>query len=137
MILEACERLNAHPQITLIELSDRFETVAVGPTPQPDFINAVARIRTSLAPRELLNAMLRIEADMGRVRTHRWGPRLIDLDILIYDDVVIDEPGLVIPHPHMHVRRFVLDPLVTIAPDLRHPSMGQSIEELRRSHPSD
>lgn len=82
-----------------------------------------------LAPAELLDCIKQIEVDMGRQPAKKWGPRLIDIDILFYDDWVVDEPGLQIPHPHLNERAFVLQPLSDIAPQLRHPLTGQSVSE--------
>lgn len=94
------------------------------------FVNAVAEIRTVLTPRDLLSALLRIESRMGRVRTERWGPRVIDLDLLLYGQSVIEEPGLTVPHPELHKRRFVLVPLNEIAPYAVHPVFGISVRGL-------
>jgi 2-amino-4-hydroxy-6-hydroxymethyldihydropteridine diphosphokinase len=97
---------------------------------QPEFINAVAGIETELSPRALMQAMLAIERDFGRDRSgDRWGPRILDLDLLWFDDRVIDEPGLRVPHPHLHERAFVLLPLAEIAQDLQIPGRG-SISDL-------
>ena len=116
--------------LRLIALSSFYESKPVGPEDQPDFMNAAAAVRTPLAPRSLLETLQTIEAAMGRRRLERWGPRNIDLDILLYDDFVLSEPDLVVPHPLMHLRRFVLAPLCEIAPDARHPVLGMSVREL-------
>jgi 2-amino-4-hydroxy-6-hydroxymethyldihydropteridine diphosphokinase len=101
------------------------ETDPVGYLDQPRFVNAVALVGTDLAPRALLDRLLGIECDLGRTRDGpRFGPRTIDLDLLLYDDLVLDEPGLTIPHPRMHERRFVLEPLAEIAPGLVVPGHG-------------
>jgi 2-amino-4-hydroxy-6-hydroxymethyldihydropteridine diphosphokinase len=115
----AIERLGALGVVEAV--SPFFDTAPVGYTEQPRFLNAAARLRTDLPPRDLLHELLEIEASLGRVRTIRWGPRVIDLDLLLYDDMVIDEPDLVVPHPRLHERRFVLEPLAALAPDLTHP----------------
>jgi 2-amino-4-hydroxy-6-hydroxymethyldihydropteridine diphosphokinase len=115
---------------TVEAVSPFLDTAPVGYTEQPRFLNAVARLRTDLAPRDLLDALLGIERALGRVRTTRWGPRTIDLDLLLYDDAVIDEPGLVVPHPRLHERRFALIPLAALAPDLAHPIFHRTIGQL-------
>jgi len=94
------------------------------------FVNCVAALETGLAPSELLAALQGIERDMGRIRTVMWGPRTIDLDILFYGDLVISGPDLRVPHPEIANRRFVLEPLCEIAPDLRHPLLGGAMREL-------
>jgi 2-amino-4-hydroxy-6-hydroxymethyldihydropteridine diphosphokinase len=107
------------------------ETDPVGVKDQPKFVNAVAEVRTELPPRELLELLVAIERELGRDRSkeRRWGPRLIDLDLLLYGDEVIDEPGLTIPHPRLAERRFVLEPLHELAPDLMLPD-GRAIRDL-------
>jgi dihydrofolate synthase/folylpolyglutamate synthase len=117
-LAEAVRRLSASPQIRVVAASSLYESAAVGYTAQPDFLNAVVRIATPCAPHELLALCLRIESELGRVRRERWGPRPIDIDVLLYDEVVLDEPALTIPHPRMRERNFVLTPLAEIAPTL-------------------
>jgi 2-amino-4-hydroxy-6-hydroxymethyldihydropteridine diphosphokinase len=97
---------------------------------QPWFLNCVAAIETEMTPRELLTFALRIEAEMGRLRMKEKGPRNIDIDVVLFGDRVVDEPGLKIPHPAMHRRRFVLEPLVEIAPAARHPVLGKTAQQL-------
>ena len=97
---------------------------------QPHFINSVLRLQTDLTPSELLQRLQRIEQALGRQRGIRWGPRTIDLDVLLYDDIVMREEALEIPHPRMHERRFVLEPLCDIAPEIRHPLLGKTAREL-------
>jgi 2-amino-4-hydroxy-6-hydroxymethyldihydropteridine diphosphokinase len=98
---------------------------------QPDFVNAVAKIVTDLAPQALLQALLHIEHQHGRERTFRNAPRTLDLDVLLYDDVQLHEHGLTIPHPQMHLRAFVLQPLLEIAPDINIPGVGQAHRALQ------
>ena len=102
----------------------------MGVLDQPWFVNAVAAIHTTLSPEDLLAALLQVEAAMGRVRTRRWGPRLVDLDILLYDDAVIHTERLQVPHPAMASRGFVLLPLAEIAPQACHPVLHQTITQL-------
>lgn len=111
-------------------ISSIYETEPVDYTDQAWFLNLAVAVETEMAPVELLQTTQRIEAQMGRKKTVPKGPRLIDLDILLYDDEIIDLPELQIPHPAMHLRRFVLRPLTEIAPEARHPGMHQSIAEL-------
>lgn len=108
-----------------------------GPPGQQDYLNAVVAIRTTLGPRPLLDVLRRIEQQLGRRRVERWGPRTIDLDLLLYDQQVIDEHDLVVPHPRMHQRRFVMAPLAEIAPDTMHPVLGRSANEILRDLPND
>ena len=120
-IREALDLLSGYEDIRLIRESFLYETVPIGYTDQPDFLNAVAEIQTDLPPAELLDITLGIEKEIGRARNLRWGPRVIDIDILIYDHVTVDTPELIIPHPRMMERAFVLVPLAEIAPDLELP----------------
>ena len=113
----------------VVSVSSLRETDPVGKTDQPKFLNGVAALDTSLSPRELLDLLLSIERELGRERRERWGPRVIDLDLLLYGDEIVDEPGLNVPHPRLHERRFVLEPLAEIAPGLVIPGRGR-VEEL-------
>ncbi len=113
-----------------------YETAAWGVTEQPDFLNQVLAVRTDLPPRVLLDQVLAIEREMGRERTQRWGSRLIDIDILYYDDLVVNTPALSLPHPWLHRRRFVLVPLVDLAPDFVHPILGKTNVELLAALPA-
>jgi len=110
--------------------SRMFETEPVGGPPQGWFLNAVFGGETSLSPSELLGACLEIEEAMGRRRSVANGPRIIDLDVLLYGELVLDEAGLTLPHPRLHLRRFVLAPLADIAPDLVHPKLRLRVVEL-------
>jgi 2-amino-4-hydroxy-6-hydroxymethyldihydropteridine diphosphokinase len=126
---DAVRRLCAADGMEITGSSRVYETAPVGP-PQPDYLNAVIELRTTLLPRELLEACLRIEAEMGRVRDEPWGPRVIDLDLLTFDDRTIAEPDLTVPHPRMHQRAFVLIPLIELDPDPPLPG-GRRLEDLR------
>ncbi len=112
------------PQTRLIATSALYRTAPVGITEQPEFINAAARVDTTLAPEALLDALLAIEQQFGRVRELRNGPRTLDLDVLLYDDQIIDTPRLTLPHPRLHLRAFVLYPLADVAPELTIPGRG-------------
>ena len=98
----------------------------MGPQDQPDYLNAVIELEVLLSPQDLLSLFLAVEMEFGRVRAIRWGPRTLDLDILTYGDRIVDEPGLTIPHPHMHERPFVLVPLADLNPHAVHPVLNQS-----------
>jgi len=114
-------------------LSTLRETEPWGQADQPRFLNAVAEIETAESARELLDRLLEAERRLGRVRDgERWGPRTIDLDLLVFGDEEIDEPGLTVPHPYLHERLFVLEPLVELAPDLSVPGRGTVAELLAR-----
>lgn len=123
------ERLRAH--VDLESVSSIYETQPVELRDQPWFLNLVCRGMTRLKPRALLEFVQEVEAAEGRKRGVRFGPRTLDIDILAYDDRVIDEPELQVPHPRMTERAFVLEPLVEIAPDWRHPQLGRTARELR------
>lgn len=116
----------ALPHTHLVRHSSLYLSAPWGVADQPEFVNAVAQIETALSPRELMQALLGIERDFGRERSgDRWGPRILDLDLLVYADRVIDEPGLHVPHPHLHERAFVLVPLAEIAPGVEVPGRGR------------
>ncbi len=114
----------------LLAVSAIYETEPVDVPDQPWFLNCVVAIETDKTPRELLKVVLRVEAAMGRLRTRDKGERNIDIDVVLFGDCVVDEPGLKIPHPAMHLRRFVLEPLIEIAPEVRHPGLGKTAREL-------
>jgi len=126
----ALRRLGELPDTALVAVSPVYETDPVGPPPQDPFLNAAAHLRTRLAPRALLDALLAIEREAGRVRSVRNAARTLDLDLLLYADLVLDDPGLTIPHPRLAERPFVLEPLAALAPDLVHPALGVPIREL-------
>ncbi len=119
----------------LLAVSALYETQPVDVPDQPWFLNCVAAIETDQTPRELLQLALRVEAAMGRLRMRDKGARNIDIDVVLFGDCVLDEPGLKIPHPAMHLRRFVLEPLVEIAPEARHPGLGKTARELMAALP--
>jgi 2-amino-4-hydroxy-6-hydroxymethyldihydropteridine diphosphokinase len=118
------------PSVRLLEYSPVYETPPWGYLDQPAFLNQVVKGETELSPGELLDLLKRLEVEMGRQKTVLNGPRLIDLDILFYDDLIVDTPQLTIPHPRMRGRGFVLAPLADLAPDLRHPRLGMTVGEL-------
>jgi 2-amino-4-hydroxy-6-hydroxymethyldihydropteridine diphosphokinase len=124
-VAEAFSRLESLPG-TRVELrSPLYLSRPLGPQDQPDFVNAVAGVLTQLGPRDLLEALLDIERAMGRIRLQRWGPRIVDLDLVWLTGAAMDEPGLTLPHPGVSDRNFVLYPLCDIAPQLRIPGLGR------------
>lgn len=129
-IKKAVERLKADEGLRLSGVSSFYLTEPVGPVEQPPFVNAVAEWRTHLSPEALLAAILSVEEGMGRTRSVRWGPRPIDIDLLLYGDQNIETPGFKVPHARMHERRFVLEPLVELAPEVVHPAIGKTAAEL-------
>ena len=116
LLAAALERLARHPEISLAGVSGLYETPPWGKTDQPPFLNAAALIRTTLSPRGLLEAILGVEREMGRQRSEKWGPRNVDIDILLFGAAEIDEPGLHVPHPRLTERAFALAPLVELQP---------------------
>ena len=127
--------LAAEDGIEVVAASDLRETDPVGVEDQPRFLNGAAAIETTLAPGELLGVLLRVERALGRVRDGtRWGPRTIDLDLLLYGDEAVDVPGLRVPHPRLHERRFALEPLAELAPELEIPGRGRVSDLLARLH---
>jgi 2-amino-4-hydroxy-6-hydroxymethyldihydropteridine diphosphokinase len=135
-LAQGIQGLADRPEIEVERVSTIYETDPVGPQPQGPYLNAVARIRVALAPRPLLDALLEIERLAGRERDS-GGPaqaaRTLDLDLLLYADECIEEPGLVVPHPRLHERAFVLEPLLELAPDLIHPRLAESLASHQRA----
>ncbi len=133
----AIEELGRRERIVVVRVSSSVETDPVGgPEGQGKYLNAAAALYTTLPPRKLLEACMEVERALGRTRGSddvRWGPRTIDIDILLYGDEIVRERGLSIPHPRMHERVFVLRPLAEMAPDLRHPVHGQTMLELLKA----
>jgi 2-amino-4-hydroxy-6-hydroxymethyldihydropteridine diphosphokinase len=127
MIAEALRRVGEDERTSVLRSTNPIETEPVGYEDQPRFLNAAARLETTRSPRELLALLLRIERELGRVRDEgpRHGPRTIDLDLLLYGDETIDEPGLEVPHPRLHERRFALAPLAELDPGLAVPGRGR------------
>lgn len=125
-IRAALAALDARPDIAVVGVSSLRETDPVGYLDQPRFLNGAAALETALGPRELLDALLEVERELGRVRGEgpRFGPRPIDLDLLLHGDLMLDEPGLVVPHPRLHERLFALEPLAELDPALVVPGRG-------------
>lgn len=129
-LAEALARLAVLEEVEVLKVSTFYLNPPLGPPGQPWYVNAVAQVRTRLEPEELLRVLLRVEEDLGRVRGERWGPRIIDLDLLLYDGVIMSGPELALPHPEMHRRAFVLVPLAEIAPQAWHPVLEKTAAEL-------
>ena len=115
---------------TVVKVSSVYRTAAWGKADQPDFLNQVIQVQSSLMPAELMDAMLGIEQSLGRHRTEKWAPRTIDIDLLFYGDNVTTSPSLTLPHPHLQNRNFVLIPLDEIAPDFIHPVLKKTVRTL-------
>ncbi len=126
----AIQTLDEIPGINLITYSNWYRTKPVGGPKQPDFTNGCALLKVELTPHKLLEILLNIEQKFKRVRLEHWGPRTLDLDLILYDDLILDTPNLQVPHPRMRERAFVLAPLAEIAPDWRDPVSGKAIAKL-------
>ena len=131
-VAHAIASLDGLPLTSVMKCSSMYRSAPVGYLDQPDFINAVVEVETGLTPRGLLEALLALELECGRTREFLNAPRTLDLDVLMYDDLVHHEHGLTIPHPQMHLRAFVLQPLVEIAPDCVIPGVGRADEAAQR-----
>ncbi len=131
LVHHAIERVDRHNACQISKLSSLYRSVPIGDENQPDFVNAVCKLNTLLTPHQLLELVLTIETDLGRVRTGQLnGPRLIDLDLLLYEHETVDSSQLTLPHPRLHERRFVLQPLLEIEPSIIIPNRGRGIELL-------
>ncbi|HSM81613.1 MAG TPA: 2-amino-4-hydroxy-6-hydroxymethyldihydropteridine diphosphokinase [Nodosilinea sp.] len=129
ILQQALAAIHQPPTIVLLTQSSLYQTLAIGP-PQPDVLNACALVHTTLSAPKLLQQLLHIEQTFGRVRRQHWGPRTLDLDLLFYDQAIITEPHLQVPHPRLRERAFVLVPLAEIAPHWRDPVSGQRVQTL-------
>ncbi|MFT3841357.1 MAG: 2-amino-4-hydroxy-6-hydroxymethyldihydropteridine diphosphokinase [Myxococcaceae bacterium] len=131
---QAVERLRALEGVVVLKVSRFIVTPALtppeDPRPQPDYLNGAVELDTTLAPAELLRAVKRLERELGRADATRWAPRVIDIDVLFYGDQVIDAEGFQVPHPQLHKRRFVLEPLVELSPQLEHPVLHQTVRQM-------
>ena len=124
------DELASLPRTRLLESSRIYTSAPLGPPGQPDYQNAAVTIDTELEPLELLDRMQRIEQEHGRVRGEKWGPRTLDLDLIAYGDICMDTARLILPHPHMHERMFVLQPVTDLLPQWKHPRLQCSIAQL-------
>jgi len=127
--VSAVAELQRLDDVSVLQCSSLYASAPLGPS-QPEFRNAVIAVRTGRTPESLLALLLEIERAHGRVRGERWGPRVLDLDILLWGDRIVDVPGLRIPHPELSHRRFALEPLAELAPDARHPVLQKTVSEL-------
>ena len=135
IVKQAIDKLDQHNQIEIQSVSNwhRTKAITLSTTPQPDYINGCALLATSLTPQELLGVLLQVEIEFGRVRRTKWDARTLDLDLLLYANYILNTDNLVIPHPRMCDRRFVMMPLAEIAPDWLHPLTGDRIDQIARS----
>ncbi|MFC1517054.1 2-amino-4-hydroxy-6-hydroxymethyldihydropteridine diphosphokinase [Candidatus Margulisiibacteriota bacterium] len=131
-LLSAIALLEKDPDLQLLEKSSLLETTPEGKTDQADFLNMVIKIKTSHSPQALLSSLLAIEQELGRVRKEKWGPRTIDLDILLFDDKIISTQELTIPHPFLAKRKFILRSLVELCPNRQHPVLKKTMLELNQ-----
>ena len=134
---EAIEKISADHDIKIISKSSFYKTAPIGDIEQDWFINSVIRINTKLNPKELLLALLNIESEMGRIRKEKWGPRLIDLDLLFYDKLILNQEGITLPHPEIQKRNFVLVPLNEISENLTHPILKKTVKTLLQESSDD
>ena len=132
-VQQALQKLREDPNISILKSSSLIQTKPVGNINQPDFYNQVIEVETSYSSDELLQKALNLENQMGRIRSEHWGPRIIDIDILLYEDEVKHTQDLILPHPEMTKRKFVLELLCSIAPDLIHPVLHKSIANLLKA----
>ena len=130
---QAINKISEVTGIEVTKISSRYETKPYGKTDQPDFINMAIEIDTNLSPLDLLGTVLAIEHELGRVTTEVWGPRTIDIDILLYEDLELDLADLKVPHPEMHLRSFVIDPMDEIASKREHPKLHISIGKIKEN----
>jgi 2-amino-4-hydroxy-6-hydroxymethyldihydropteridine diphosphokinase len=131
-VREASIALDAQPETAVINVSRLFRSAPIGPPGQPDYVNAAACLETALSATALLHFLQQIEQRQGRTRSERWGPRTLDLDLLLYDDSIIQSPGLSVPHPRLHERAFVLLPLLDLDAELTVPGRGRADDLLSR-----
>ncbi|MDP8210978.1 MAG: 2-amino-4-hydroxy-6-hydroxymethyldihydropteridine diphosphokinase [Candidatus Stygibacter australis] len=129
-LTKAKDMLKTHANIKILKESEILETVPYGITDQADFLNQVILIETELSANDVLGVCRKVEIESGRMRTRKWGPRTIDIDILFYEGQVIDTNELIIPHADLHNRKFVLESMLELAPEFIHPVLGESIQEI-------
>ena len=135
--VEAIEKISTNDHIKIISKSSFYKTAPIGDIEQDWFINSVIRVDTKLNPKELLLTLLNIEFEMGRIRKEKWGPRLIDLDLLFYDKLILNQEGITLPHPEMQKRNFVLVPLNEISENLTHPILKKTVKTLLQESSDD
>ena len=135
--IEAIHKISKNDYIKITSKSSFYQTSPIGNIKQECFVNSVVKINTSLNPESLLSYLLGIETEMGRVRKEKWGPRIIDLDILFYDSLILNKEAITIPHPEIQKRNFVLIPLCEIAENLIHPNLKKTIRTLLKESTDD